>query len=82
MKWRKESRAYMWANYYSEDGNWKAWDEDVYKISNRKEYNPTTRKFEQKKVAVHTWFLQNLQTGEIVFKAKTLKSCKEYAENL
>lgn len=28
MKWTKETQVYMFAHYYSEDGNWKAWDED------------------------------------------------------
>lgn len=27
MKWRKETQVYMFAHYFSEDGNWKAWDE-------------------------------------------------------
>ena len=27
MKWRKETKVYMWANYYSEDGQWKAYDQ-------------------------------------------------------
>ena len=80
MKWRKETRAYMWANYYSENGRYKAWDEDVYVKSSRKEYNPKTRKFENKTILKHTWFLKDLEKGEIVFVGKTIKSCKEYAE--
>ena len=27
MKWRKETQVYMFAHYFSEDGNWKAWYE-------------------------------------------------------
>lgn len=81
MKWKKETVGYMWAKYYSEDGNYVAYDEDVYTESNRKEYNPITRKFENKTVCKHTWFLKDLKTNEIVFTGKTLKSCKEYAEN-
>lgn len=48
MKWRKETQCYMWAHYYSEDGRWMAYDEDVSCTSNRKEYNPKTKKFEPK----------------------------------
>ena len=81
MKWTKETRAYMWANYYSEDGKWKAWDEDVKKLTNRKWYNPDTRNFEQKVTFEHRWFLKNLTTGEIVDQNfKTLKAAKAYAE--
>lgn len=81
MKWRKETQGYMWAHYYSEDGRWMAYDEDVYCTSNRKEYNPKTKKFEPKITCKHIWFLKDLKTDEIVFSGKTLKSCKEYAEN-
>ena len=80
MKWRKETRGYMWAKYYSENGRYKAWDDDVYVKSNLKVYNPKTRKFENKTIAKHTWFLKDLETGKVVFVGKTLKSCKEYAE--
>lgn len=66
MKWTKETQAYMWAHYYSEDGNWKAWDEDI-----------TTKRGTLK----HVWLLQNLVTGEIVdAEFKTLKAAKQYAE--
>lgn len=81
MKWRKETTCYMWAKYYSEDGRYVAYDEDVYVKSSKKEYNPNTRKFEYKTVAKHIWNLKDLNTNEIVFTGKTLKSCKEYAEN-
>lgn len=74
--WRKEKRSYMWANYYSADGNWKAWDEDV-----------ATGKFHWcKSVQAKTeifrleWFLQDLRTGEIFGGFKTLRQAKEYAE--
>ena len=50
MKWRKETQGYMWAHYYSEDGNYMAYDEDVLVETNRKEYNPETKRFERKKV--------------------------------
>lgn len=80
MKWRKETQAYMWAKYFSEDGRFEAWDEDVAVKSSRKEYNPETRKFENKTVYRHTWFLKDLETDKIVLTAKTLKECKEYAE--
>ena len=82
MKWRKETQDYMWAHYYSEDGNYMAYDEDVTIETNRKEYNPETKRFERKKGYRHTWFLKDLHTGKIVLEAKTLKACKEYAENL
>lgn len=81
MKWRKETEAYMWARYYSENGKYVAYDRDVAVTTNRKEYNPKTHKFEPKIGYRHTWFLENLETGEIVFTGKTLKACKEYAEN-
>lgn len=81
MKWRKETKCYMWAHYYSEDERYMAYDEDVYCTSNRKEYNPKTKKFEPKRTYKHIWFLKDLKTEEIVFSGKTLKSCKEYAEN-
>ena len=81
MKWTKETRVYMWANYYSEDGRWKAWDEEVQKPSNRKWYNPETRKFEPKTTYDHYWLLENLETGEKLEQHfKTLKSAKTYAE--
>ena len=82
MKWRKETKAYMWANYYSEDGNWKAWDEDItIKGAGRKKYNPETNTFVKSDVVKLIWFIQNLRTGETVEGFKTLKSAKEYAES-
>lgn len=74
--WKKETRYYMWANYYSADGNWKVWDEDV-----------KTGKFRwckmvQAKVEIerHEWFVQNLKTGEVFKGFKTMKQAKEFAE--
>lgn len=83
MKWKKETQAYMWARYYSEDGRWMVYYKDMCYTSksNRKEYNPKTKKFEPKIIFKHIWFLKDLKTDEIVFSGKTLKSCKEYAEN-
>lgn len=77
---KRNTRLYV-AHYYSEDERWMAYDEDVYCTSNRKEYNPKTKKFEPKEVCKHIWFLKDLKTDEIIFSGKTLKSCKEYAEN-
>lgn len=83
MKWKKETRSYMWANYFSEDGKWKAWDEDrtIPQGSNRKWYNPETHKFEKKDKTIHYWKLENLITGEEVEQEfKTLRDAKAYAE--
>ena len=84
MKWRRETQAYMWAYYYSEDGNWKAYDRDVLvqKGGGRKKwYNPKTHKMEHDDLIKHVWFLENLQTGEqLDIEFKTLKQAKEYAE--
>ena len=83
MKWRKETRAYMWANYYSEDGNWKAWDEDkTIKGGGRGTvYNPELKKFVQKDAVKHYWKLKNLKYGYIVDQEfKTLKAAKEFVE--
>lgn len=82
MKWTKETKAYMWANYFSEDGNWKAWDEDktIKGGSNKKYYNPETKRFEKADKTIHFWKLENLKTGEIIEPFKTLKAAKEYAE--
>ena len=83
MKWTKKTQAYMWAHYYSEDGNWKAWDEEkTVKGGGRgKIYNPETKKFVQADAVKHYWKLQNLTTGEIIENEfKTLKAAKEYAE--
>lgn len=83
MKWRKETKVYMWANYYSEDGNWKAWDEErvIKGGSNRRYYNTKTRKMEKEDKIEHFWKLQNLKTNEIIDKEfKTLKAAKQFAE--
>lgn len=81
MKWTKETKVYCWANYYSEDGKWVAWDEDKLVQGTRKFFNPQTRKYEPKSVFKVWWNLKNLETGEIVDREfKTLRSAKEYAE--
>lgn len=83
MKWRRETQVYMWAYYYSEDGNWKAYDQDIHiKGGSRKKwYNPKTHKMENEDLVKHVWFLENLQTGETLdIEFKTLKQAKEYAE--
>ena len=82
MKWKKVTKVYMWAEYFSEDGKWKSWDKDITVKTNRKEYNPRTRKIEAVTGLRHIWLLQNLQTGEMIPQEfKTLKAAKEYAEN-
>lgn len=83
MKWRKETQVYMWAHYYSEDGNWKAWDVDkvIPGGSNRKYYDPKTKTMKREDAIKHIWKLENLKTGEIVnLEFKTLKAAKQYAE--
>lgn len=82
MKWKKETQIYMWAHYYSEDGNWKAWDEsELVKGGSRKKwYNPKTKKMENEDSWHHFWLVQNLKTGEIFKEFKTLKAAKEFAE--
>lgn len=82
MKWRKETRGYMWANYYSEDGKWMAWDVDItIKGGSRKKfYNPETKKLENMDAVKHVWKLKNLMTGEIIEEFKTLKAAKAYVE--
>lgn len=81
MKWSKETKAYCWANYYSEDGNWKAWCEEKLVESNRKKYNPLTKKNESISTFKVWWVLQNMKSGEIIDKEfKTLKAAKEFAE--
>jgi len=54
MKWRKETKVYMWANYYSEDGNWKAWDEEKVIVGGgrKKVYNPETKKMVYIKIVI------------------------------
>lgn len=81
MKWKKETQAYMWAHYYSEDGKWKAWDENiVIKGGGRKKfYNPKTQKMEHEDAWAHVWYLKNLETNE-VWQFKTLRESKEFAE--
>lgn len=84
MKWTRETKVFMWANYYSEDGNWKAWDEDrlIKGGSNKRSYNPKTKKFERDDKIEHFWKLENLKTGEVVSEEfKTLKAAKAYAES-
>lgn len=81
MKWIKKTKVYMFADYFSEDGNWKAWDEDIYiKGGSRKKfYNPETKQFERMDACKHIWYLENLNTGEIT-EHKTLKAAKAFAE--
>lgn len=83
MKWSRDTKVYMWANYYSEDGNWKAWDEDeVIKGGSRKKYyDPEEKKFKHEDLIKHFWLLENLKTGEVINKKfKTLKAAKEFVE--
>ena len=83
MKWRKVTKSYMWADYFSEDGRWKAWDEDhqIKGGSRKKYYNPETKKFENGDSYIHYWKLQNLETGEILEQEfKTLRDAKQFAE--
>ena len=82
MKWTRETKSYMWANYYSEDGVWLAYDTEEQVEGKRTKYNPITRKFEKPIVYKHYWILENLVTGErIPIEFKSLKAAKEYAEN-
>lgn len=83
MKWRKETKVYMFADYYSEDGNWKAWDEteEVKGGSRKKYYNPKTKRMENMNSWHHFWLVQNLKTGEVFKEFKTLKAAKEFAES-
>lgn len=84
MKWRKETQSYMWAHYYSEDGNWKAQDEDVLvkkEGSPKRYYDSETKKWKHEDLYKHVWYLKNLKIGEKVDKEfKTLKAAKAYAE--
>lgn len=82
MKWTRETKVYMWANYYSEDGNWKVYDKDIVIKggSTKRSYNPKTKKFEHQDAFKHIWYLENLNNGEVK-EFKTLKAAKEYAEN-
>lgn len=83
MKWKKVTQAYMWAHYMSEDGNWKAYDEDrIIKGGGRGTvYNPKTKSFVKPDVVKHVWKLENIKTGNTVeIDFKTLKEAKQYAE--
>lgn len=82
MKWTKETKAYMWAEYFSEDGNWKAYDKDICIKggSNKKFYNPKTKRMERMDSFKHIWILENLKTGEVFENFKTLTAAKEFAE--
>lgn len=81
MKWRKETRSYMWAKYFSEDGKWVAWDEEILVTSSKRKYNPVTKKFEQMQSYNHYWLLKNLLTGETLTEHfKTLTAAKKFAE--
>lgn len=82
MKWTKETKVYMWANYHSEDGRWTAWDEAIRVKSSKRTYNPVTRQFENKESWKHYWRLKNRITNEVLPREfKTLTAAKEYAEN-
>ena len=83
MKWRKETQVYMYAHYYSEDGNWKAFDENILIPggSRNKYFNKETGRLENYDSWKHIWKLESLATGEVIAKEfKTLKAAKEYAE--
>ncbi len=83
MKWTKETKVYMWANYYSEDGNWRAWDEEklIPGGSRTKVYNRELKKMVNADAYKHFWKLQNLATGEVLENQfKTLKEAKTFAE--
>ena len=82
MKWKKETQVYMWAHYYSEDGKWMAWDEDILIKggSRKKSYNPKTKKMENEDSWKHVWYLKNLETDETQ-QFKTLREAKAFAES-
>ena len=83
MKWRKETQAYMWANYYSEDGEWRAWDEDkvISGGGRNKVYSPKLKKMVKTDAIKHIWKLQNLKSGDVLpDEFKTLKAIKEFVE--
>lgn len=83
MKWKKETQVYMFAHYFSEDGNWKAWDEyrTIAGGSNKKIYDPKTKQFRNGDATKHFWKLQNLKTCEVLAEEfQTLRSAKEHAE--
>lgn len=83
MKWAKETKSYMWAEYYSEDGNWKAYDKDILVPggSNKKFYNAKTKRMERMDALRHVWFVENLKTGEVFENFKTLTAAKNFAES-
>ena len=75
MKWTKETKIYMWADYYSDDGKWHAWDEEIKTGKVRRTKNGT------RSVIKHVWFLRNRETNETLpIEFKTLKEVKEYVE--
>lgn len=79
--WKKETRVYMWANYYSVDDTWKAWDEDITYKTGKRVYDIYLNKMIDEERTKHEWFLENLKTGERFNGFKTLKSAKEFAES-
>lgn len=83
MKWKKQTQVYMFAKYFSEDGNWVAWDTDevIKGGSNKKHYNAKTKKMENMDAFHHYWMVKNLVTGEEFKEFKTLKEAKAFAEN-
>ena len=72
----------MFAKYYSEDGQWVAWDVDeiVKGGSKKKFYNPKTKKMENMDAFHHYWIVKNLVTLEEFKEFKTLKAAKAFAE--
>ncbi len=84
MKWNKETQTYCWAHYYSEDGNWKVWDEDKVIPQGNKRMKVLDRKTGKMVYAdalKHIWKLQNIKTGETLENEfKTLKEAKTFAE--
>ena len=81
MKWHKKTKVYCWAEYFSEDGKWKAWCQEEIVETGRKKYNAITKKYDAVTGFKVWWTLQNLQTmEEVSIEFKTLKAAKEYAE--
>lgn len=73
MKWREAfTDGNMGMYYVSEDNKYRIDDEYV-KVKRRKSYSVG---YKQK------WVLRNIETSDTIFEGTTLKSCKEYAENL
>ena len=83
MKWTKETKTYMWAEYFSEDGAWKAYDKDICIKggSNKKFYNSKTKRMERMDSYKHIWILENLKTNEVFDSFKTLTAAKAFAES-